>query len=189
MVSRLSRADWAHAALEALARGGLAAVAVEPIAAALGTTKGSFYWHFRGRDELISAALELWHQTGTTEVIAELEATGGPAEDRLRRLFATVFAPMSRVSADLALLADAGHPLVAPVLAQVSAERLGYLVTMFRQLGFTPARARRRALFAYSAYVGQLQLIRSAPELLPPAGAAATAYAEDVLRALLIDQP
>ncbi|MGH3388225.1 MAG: TetR family transcriptional regulator, partial [Actinomadura sp.] len=42
--TRLSRADWANAALEAIAEGGLAAVAIEPLATRLGTTKGSFYW-------------------------------------------------------------------------------------------------------------------------------------------------
>src|SRR5437016_3886063 len=41
----LTRADWIGAALDALARDGLRAVAVEPLAERLGATKGSFYWH------------------------------------------------------------------------------------------------------------------------------------------------
>jgi hypothetical protein len=40
--SRLSRERWIEAALDALADGGVAAVAVEPLAARLGVTKGSF---------------------------------------------------------------------------------------------------------------------------------------------------
>jgi len=39
----LTPGDWARAALAAIARGGIAAVAVESIAADLGATKGSFY--------------------------------------------------------------------------------------------------------------------------------------------------
>ena len=54
----LSRERWASEALKAMARGGVAAVAVEPLARALGVTKGSFYWHFKNRDALIAAALE-----------------------------------------------------------------------------------------------------------------------------------
>ena len=46
---RLGREAWEDAALAALGRGGLASVAVEPLAVALGTTKGSFYWHFADR--------------------------------------------------------------------------------------------------------------------------------------------
>ena len=49
----LTPGDWARAALAAIARGGIAAVAVESIAADLGATKGSFYWHFKNRDALI----------------------------------------------------------------------------------------------------------------------------------------
>jgi AcrR family transcriptional regulator len=39
----LSPDDWARAALAAIARGGVGAVAVETVAAELGATKGSFY--------------------------------------------------------------------------------------------------------------------------------------------------
>jgi AcrR family transcriptional regulator len=188
-VSRLSREDWASAALDALSGGGLAAVAVEPIAVRLGTTKGSFYWHFRGRDELIASALQLWRQASTTSVIERLEAGAAPPDQRLRELFTRVFAPQARTGADLALLAHADHPLVAPALAEVTEQRLGYITKLFRQLGFTPERAGRRALFAYSAYLGQLQLIRSAPDVLPALGTASSTYADEVLAALLADQP
>jgi AcrR family transcriptional regulator len=184
-MSRLSRDDWAAAALAAIATGGLAAVAVEPLAARLGTTKGSFYWHFRNRDELIAAALTRWRRTSTTDVIEQLEATGAGPEVRLRRLFSEVLSPAAGTGADLPLLADAGHPLVAPALAEVTEQRLGYVTTLFRELGFPAAAARRRALFAYSAYLGQLQLLRSAPELLPGTPAARTRYADEVLAALV----
>lgn len=188
-MSRLSREDWASAALDAVRNGGLAAVAVEPIAIRLGATKGSFYWHFQSRDELIAAVLQLWRQASTTSVIERLEAGAASPEQRLRQLFTHVFDPQARTSADLALLADADHPLVAPALAEVTEQRLGYVTTLFRQLGFPQARARRRALFAYSAYLGQLQLLRSAPALLPKPGPASSAYADDILAALLADQP
>src|SRR5829696_7253917 len=49
----LSRRAWTHAALEAIAEGGLAAVAVAPLAIRLGATKGSFYWHFASRESLV----------------------------------------------------------------------------------------------------------------------------------------
>ena len=162
-------------------------MAVEPLAVRLGTTKGSFYWHFRSRNELIAAALQLWRQASTTAVIERLEAGATPPGERLRHLFTQVFAPQARTGADLALLADADHPLVAPALAEVTEQRLGYITTLFRQLGFPPARARRRALFAYSAYLGQLQLLHSAPGLLPKTKTASSAYADDVLAVLLAD--
>ena len=55
--SRLSRDSWIDAALELLLQSGPDAVAVQPIARRLGTTKGSFYWHFSSRDDLLRATL------------------------------------------------------------------------------------------------------------------------------------
>ena len=74
-------------------------------------------------------------------------------------------------------------------LAEVTEQRLGYITTLFRQLGFPQTRARRRALFAYSAYLGQLQLLRSDPDLLAKPGPASAAHADDILATLLAEQP
>jgi AcrR family transcriptional regulator len=80
--SRLNRQAWSQAALEAIATGGLAAVAVVPLAKQLGATKGSFYWHFPNREALITAALADWEQSHTAAVIAEIEAV---SDDPLRQ--------------------------------------------------------------------------------------------------------
>jgi AcrR family transcriptional regulator len=82
---RLTREDWTAEALRVLGSGGLAAVAIEPIAARLGTTKGSGYWHFRGRDDLIAASVARWEQEHTEAVIARVESRAA-AIDRLREL-------------------------------------------------------------------------------------------------------
>jgi AcrR family transcriptional regulator len=160
--TRLDRDVWAMAAVTALAEGGLAAVAVEPIAARLGATKGSFYWHFENRDALLAAAVELWERLGTEQVIAELEQLADPAE-RLRRLFDRVFRLGDQGRTDLALLAHADHPLVAPALARVTARRVGYLARLFGELGFRDDEARHWGLLAYTTYSGLAQAQRSAP--------------------------
>jgi AcrR family transcriptional regulator len=60
MVRDLKREDWLRAARLALLRGGVEAVRVEKLARALGVTKGSFYWHFTGRQELLELLLREW---------------------------------------------------------------------------------------------------------------------------------
>jgi len=82
---QLTAYDWAAAALAAMGRGGAAAVAVEPLSKVLGATRGSFYWHFSSRDDLLRAALALWERRETEDVIAGVEAVEGPRE-RLRTL-------------------------------------------------------------------------------------------------------
>ncbi|GAU67251.1 putative TetR family transcriptional regulator [Streptomyces sp. NBRC 110611] len=180
---RLTARDWADAALAAIGEGGLAAVAVEPLAARLGATKGSFYWHFTNRDALIEAALERWVELGTEAVITEVAAEPAPAE-RLRRLLRNGTARSIEDPLEMSLLATAAQPRVAAALARVTERRIGYIASLFTELGFTEDEARHRALLAYSAYLGHAQLGHAVPQSLP-AGAARDRYLERVVQALL----
>src|SRR5262245_65425178 len=101
----LSPDDWARAALAAIARGGVGAVAVETVAAELGATKGSFYWHFKNRDALVQAAVDRWEQRRTEAVIEELEREPDPA----RRLKMLITAALERGPADRAEIAQIGR--------------------------------------------------------------------------------
>ena len=181
---RLTREDWIGAALSAIAEGGLAAVAVEPLATRLGTTKGSFYWHFVNREALIDAALSTWEDEHTSAVLAQVAASPeGPAQ-RLELLVRRVVEMAERDRIGLALLVDAGHPSVAPVLDRVTRSRLAGIAGLFRELGFDAAHARARALLAYSAYLGHAQIAHSTPALLPSGRPARRAYFEEVMRLL-----
>ncbi|MFE0017054.1 TetR/AcrR family transcriptional regulator [Mesorhizobium sp. NPDC059054] len=62
---RLGRMDWVYAAREALIKGGVHAVKIDLIANRLKITRGSFYWHFQNRAEVLSALIELWESQNT----------------------------------------------------------------------------------------------------------------------------
>ena len=178
--------DWTAAALDALAQGGLAAVAVEPLAKALKTTKGSFYWHFADRNALLAATLELWERRDTEQVIAGLDETRDPLS-RLRRLLRLAFSTVGDGTAgavELALQASTSQPLVAQVLDRVTTRRLQVLTKLYVELGLTPARARDRALLAYTAYLGHAQIAHATPALLPH-GRALTTHVDQVVEALV----
>jgi AcrR family transcriptional regulator len=153
----LTAEDWANAALEALAEGGLDAVAVEPLARRLGVTKGSFYWHFPSRDALLQAALERWEKVEQETVFGSLEAVPDPRE-RLRALFHLVAHEATSHVIYSELLKALDHPAVAPVINRVSQRRFDYLTASFRQAGLGRTDAQHRARLAYAAYVGFLQL-------------------------------
>jgi AcrR family transcriptional regulator len=182
--TRLSRQAWVQAALDAIAEGGLAAVAVVTLAKQLGATKGSFYWHFANREALVEAALAEWEHSHTDAVIAEIEASSDDPLQQLRLLFKRVTALAARDRIELALLATADHPTVRPVLDRVTRRRVDFTAELFRRLGFSRAEAKRRALLAYSAYLGHAQLLHATAQLLPRAQAAKRAYLNDVLLAL-----
>lgn len=160
---RLSVEQWRDAALHALADGGLSAVAIEPIAKALGVTKGSAYWHFENRDALLRATLEEWEQRSTERVIARL-APIEDARERLIALFRQAFG-QSLDSRVYAALAGSDHdPLVAAALRRVSQKRLAFLTECYKMMRYSDARARNRAVVAYACYLGMIMLRRHASE-------------------------
>jgi len=62
MAKNLTKNDWLRAARLALLKGGVGDVRVDALARNLGVTKGSFYWHFGGHDELLEALLREWEE-------------------------------------------------------------------------------------------------------------------------------
>ena len=157
---------------------------VEPLAARLGATKGSFYWHFENRDALLEAAIRRWEKETTTDVATEITTAHDAPASQFRRLVASVIERAEQDRVGPALLASAAHPAVAPALERVTAARLNLIVTVLRRLGFPPAEARRRALLAYSAYLGHGQLAHSTPRVLPATTAGRRAYLNDAIHAL-----
>jgi AcrR family transcriptional regulator len=186
---QLTRDDWAAAALAAIAEGGLAAVAVEPLAGRLGATKGSFYWHFANREALLEAALARWERQTTTDVAARTQAAAQDPADQLRLLITEVARMAETDRAGMALIASAGHPAVAAALERVTRQRLAILGALFDQLGYRPATARRRALMAYSTYLGHAQLSHTTPQLLPRGHGARHAYLDEVIAMLTSPAP
>jgi len=166
--------DWTEAALVALARDGLAGVAVEPLARQLGATKGSFYWHFVDRADLIRATVELWEQRETTEVIDRIQAIPDPRE-RLTALGAGAYASAARGNAHAALLAAASDPRVRLVLERVTRTELAFLEQLYRDLGVPAGRAARHARLAYALFLGIGDLRRADPDG-DPAGRELDAY-------------
>jgi AcrR family transcriptional regulator len=156
----LTRDDWTRVGLEAVRTGGgIKAIAVDRLARQLGATRGSFYWHFEDRDELVRAVLELWEREHTTELIPEAEAIADPVE-RLRFVFRTVYEqPVDRI--EIALASAGDDPLVAPVLERVVHARLAFLRAIFAELGLDEEEAAARAWLAYGFYVGHHELGRA----------------------------
>ena len=164
---RLDRDAWARAALDVMGERGVAGLAVEPLARSLGTTKGSFYWHFRDREDLIQAALERWENQETDAVIAMLgPLADGPA--RLRELLTAIF--LTHADApdhSVGLSADVGHPAVQEVLARVTRRRIDYVAEQLVAAGIDADEAGHRAVLAYTSYLGWSTMMRSTPGVLP----------------------
>src|SRR5579864_8640183 len=111
----LTSSDWVEGALQLISEAGLRAMTVEALATRLGVTKGSFYWHFKGRSELLADALRRWEQRATTEAIAGLSAVTDPRQRLNFMLDAASQPPRSR-SLYAALAEAADDPIVRRML-------------------------------------------------------------------------
>ena len=161
--TRTPRSSWIDEGLRALAAGGPDAVRIEPLARALGVTKGGFYWHFKDRRALLDEMLDAWEQTVVDDVIEQVEAGGGDARARLRRLFALAGSGGELLEVDLAIRDWARRDeAVAKRLRRVDNRRMDYLRSLFARLLRRPGRC-RGALHARLLAVDRQPLHRRRP--------------------------
>ena len=158
-------AQWVDAAYAQFASAGLSSVRVEALARDLGTTKGSFYWHFSGRPQLIEAVMQRWEELETAQAIEIAEAEGNP-EERLRALFQAVAARSSMRQGEVTLYVDADSEGVGAAVARVSQRRIDYITTILIDMGFDRAEAARRATVTLATVLGLLQLRAATGERL-----------------------
>src|SRR3954467_10657192 len=74
MADQLSAKDWLDLGLKTLAKTGFTALKAEPLAKAVGVSRGSFYWHFADVGAFHAAILKHWRDVAAEQVIANLEA-------------------------------------------------------------------------------------------------------------------
>ena len=156
----LNPKDWELATLEVIANQGVSAVAVETIARLLGVTKGSFYWHFTNRKDLIVAALKRWREQDNEIVNDRILPISDPYE-RLKTWFSLSSEPLQSHLIYATLLADRQHSYVSKVLKEVTIERLNYLQQCYQDIGYSETQAKQQALLAYSVYVGYLHMTKT----------------------------
>jgi AcrR family transcriptional regulator len=149
--SRLSREAWLAQALDVLARHGNAKLRVETIAAALGVTTGSFYWHFKNRNEFLESLVRYWGTNFTDPVIEQVSSLDGDARQRLIALTDLVMrGDYARFDVSVRAWA-AQEPAIGPVVAETDAKRLGIVRSLLAELGFagTELEMRARTCIAY----------------------------------------
>jgi AcrR family transcriptional regulator len=156
--SRLRREDWVAAARKRLAESGVEAVGVAPLARELGVTKGSFYWHFKDRRELLDAVLDEWEAT-TDRVAASVPEEATP-DERMEQFLGAVTATAAdaeEAAVENAVLAWAQNdPAVAERVAAVERRRTANAERLLIELGLPPAEAASWADIGYMAYVGMV---------------------------------
>jgi AcrR family transcriptional regulator len=158
------KTQWLRAGLEALRKSGVAAVRVERLAADLEITKGSFYWHFRDRGELLDSLLEFWSLEMTDAEFERIQALRGGLSQRLLALAEDVLEKgMGRYDPAIRAWARTDRKVAAAV-GRVDRRRLRALARLFRENGIGAGEARTRSRLFYTFLLGEPQVRAPARE-------------------------
>jgi AcrR family transcriptional regulator len=176
--AKLDSAAWVQEALDVLAASGLDGVRVEILAKNLGVTKGSFYWHFKDRRELLDRVLQEWRRRATLTIIERLEGSQEPPERRLQRLLRLPLEARgaeagAEVELSVRLWARYDETALA-VLREIDELRLKYIAGLLEELGANKAEANARAILIYS-------YMRVSRSLIPASDKTAMQLCEKIL--------
>ncbi|MDE3171090.1 MAG: TetR/AcrR family transcriptional regulator [Acidobacteriota bacterium] len=134
----LHPSDWLTAAYRRFSNQGVESVRVEALARDLRVSKGSFYWHFHGRGELLDRMLSRWESDELAWIEAEDAAT--PAA-RWAQIVAKTAGPR-RIRSEVALRGWARRdPRVALRVAVIERKKAALIASVLREVGFAPAAA------------------------------------------------
>ncbi|MBX3635760.1 MAG: TetR/AcrR family transcriptional regulator [Rubrivivax sp.] len=157
--SALTPERWIEAATEVLVDQGIDSVRVDMLARTLKVTRGSFYWHFKDRGDLLRAVLQAWRTHATEQLTKRLESAHDDPREQVRDLISLPFRGRSAVRAariELAIRAWARRDAMARAFVdEADASRIGYIAQVFSSLGFGIAEARSRAFVLYSYEVAE----------------------------------
>ena len=152
--TRTPRSTWIDEGLRALAAGGPDAVRIEPLAQALGVTRGGFYWHFEDRRALLDEMLDTWERRSTDEVLERVESEGGDRRAKVRRAGMLTFSK-ELLPIDLAVRDWARRDkAVAGRLKRVDNRRIEYLRSLIGELSPDADDVEARSMLAFSLAIG-----------------------------------
>ena len=141
----LSQEEWLERALEVVSGEGGAKLRIATLVEAVGVTKGSFYWHFKNRDDFVDKLIDYWHERYTLTVSSSLDRSNENAAEKLRKLMKMVFVEQL-TRHDLAIRSWAiAEPKLRDRVKRTDDHRLDYLCKLFRGIGFDREASELRA--------------------------------------------
>ena len=154
---QLDRGNWIEGAIDVLARDGLGGLRIEVLAKRCGVTKGSFYWHFKDRQDLLTAMLEYWKEGRIRDIEKTTSVTPGREREQLHFAVEVYGASRNRkgMAIELAVRDWARRdPQAATFVEAVDLYRLDCTRKLFVAAGMTDTEAKSRSLLLYACVFG-----------------------------------
>jgi AcrR family transcriptional regulator len=160
----LTPQSWVDAATAVLVDEGIDHVRVDVLASQLQVTRGSFYWHFRDREDLLRRVLQHWSEQATEQLTRRLASASSNPREQLQDVISLPFRGRSAARAariELAIRAWARRdPMAQQAVDDADAARLAYHQQIFQALGFGAEEARSRGFLLYCYEVAESLLTR-----------------------------
>ncbi len=153
MGDQLSAKDWLDQGLRTLARHGFTALKAEPLAKAMGVSRGSFYWHFTDIGTFHAAVLAHWRDVAVERIIIDVEALS-PDGNALPALLRRAFGGKPPLLESAMRSWAARDPDARSVVQAVDQRRIGYIENLLESSGLPAEIARARAQILYWAFLG-----------------------------------
>jgi AcrR family transcriptional regulator len=164
--SPLQPEDWIRAAFSQLASHGVEAVRVETLARNLHATKGSCYWHFKDREDLLACMLLRW-ETEEVRWLEEAADLRSGAAARWAHFIARCADP-GRARLEAALYAWSRQDnRVASRVAAIETKRRAHIMSVFRHVGFSASAAEKWSEVAWLVCLGWMDKTTRNPEFRP----------------------
>ncbi|MEO1492438.1 MAG: TetR/AcrR family transcriptional regulator [Pseudomonadota bacterium] len=161
---RVSRTDWIDVAMRVLIAEGVDAVRITRLAERMSVTRGSFYWHFTDREDLLRALRTRWEAQNTPAV--EAAVAGAETLDAAVLAFFDAWLVPDRFDAPLdhAMRAWAtAEPEIRAAVDAADDARIVLVAAMFARFGYSETDALIRARVLYFAQIGFYALASHAP--------------------------
>jgi AcrR family transcriptional regulator len=153
--SQLQRFDWLQQALEIFVDEGIDAVRITRLADDLGVTRGSFYWHFRNRKDLLDSLVSYWKDKNTAAITESMAQASSLANGIFSFFETCIDAALFDPRLDLALREWARRsPAIHALVDAEDATRVEALRQFYLRFEYPLPQALIRARVLYYSQIG-----------------------------------
>ncbi|WP_448563455.1 TetR/AcrR family transcriptional regulator [Thalassotalea ganghwensis] len=159
MSKKLSPVDWIKAGFRSLTQHGPEALKAEKLSRYIGSTKGSFYWHFKDVTDFKTMMINHWIEQAYTAITHDVDAISDPKEQLIRLMTLASQTPKEYggTQVEVAIRAWArSDKTVLDAVIKIDKLRINYLDTLLKKIGI---HAENEAQLIYASYLGYLSLV------------------------------
>ncbi len=129
--------DWLSEALEALVREGPEVISIQRLCGYLGVSRGSFYWHFKNRDDFVEKLVHFWINKTTNAIADAVQDLDGTPSDKLLFLAKQII-ESNATRYEISIRAWASlNPIAAAAVKRADRVRYNTVKGLFAAIGFS----------------------------------------------------